>query len=314
MPIFKLLHKIKYKFSNITPQIYEKEYCSNPDIKHKRAIIFAMYDINGQIPRNLVAYLKELKKYSDYIILCSDCEIKAIEAEKVANIVDYVYLTRHGEYDFGSYKRGWNILKKLPFFNQIENVTFCNDSVRFAGHSFEEYFKNQINYDAYSLTINSYAYRLYEKGFPICYQPHMQSFLFSLSKNIYKTTWFNNFISNIKKMKRKHDICIKYEVGFSDLILKHNFNINSYYPENKYTKPSGYYLNLLSPYKGKKLLYKKSQTYKYVQINPKDVTRIGQCTLIGELRDKFLSIKNDGNHKVITISGIKIKLKKRKKD
>ena len=55
MRFFKLLHernhivvnifglKIKYR----KPSVYERMYCSNPEIKHKRAIIFAIYDKNG---------------------------------------------------------------------------------------------------------------------------------------------------------------------------------------------------------------------------------------------------------------------------
>lgn len=318
--------KIKIKF---TPKYLINYTClfkNNIQIKKKHAIVFAMYNKKGIIEQNLINYLKELKKYSDCIFLISDSKIKSKEIEKIENLVDYVDFSRHGEYDFGSYKRGFLALKKMFFFNELEQITFCNDSCKYLGNSFEKYFSKCKNFDAYGLTINNYAFRLRKNGenMPMCRQPHIQSYFITLSKPVFKDKCFISFMKKIKHLKRKEEICIKYEVGLSELIQKKKFAINSYYPSFRWLKePSGYYLNLDSPYEGERLLIKKGEGYKFNTLkNNESIYLVAQDSMVEKFylalkkySNFIFSIVNtvDRRHKLITILGIKIKWKRKNK-
>lgn len=237
--------------------------------KYNHAVIFAMYDKNGIIRQNVIDYLKELRKYSDFIILVADNEIDIRQPEKVENLVDYIYCKRHGEYDFGSYKIGFNILKRQNIFDKTTHITFCNDSVQYSGKSLSGYFNMYRDYDTFGLTKNLYAFRLIPCKYPMHRAPHIQSYFITLSDKIFKTKWFDEFINSVKKEEHKYSVCIKYEVELSRKIIKHGFRINSYYPPvDTVVDPAGYYCNNNSPFTGERLFTKKSKDYPFAKFDP----------------------------------------------
>lgn len=294
---------------------YEQMFSKKKNNGIVNAVIFATYDKNSLISDNVIAYISELKKYNDYIVLVADNAINVKEINKIKNLVDYCCFIRHGEYDFGSYKRGYNFLKKQSFFNNLKNITFCNDSILYQNKSLKKYFIEQKKYPFFGLTCNMYAFRIRPKNRIRTKQPHIQSFFFSLNDGIFKTKWFYRFINSVKKQKIRSEIIIKYEVGLSDLIIKHGYELHSFYPPNKnLVDPCGYYLNINSPFKDECIFIKKnSSRYSFEEINPDDVKYTGQDNMfdkIGLFLRFLFSIGNDYSnnrkHKVITIFGLKI--------
>ena len=81
-----------------------------------RAVIVAVFDKEGRIRDNLVEYLKELKQFSDYIVVVGDNPIFKEDISKLNGLADHIIFKRHEEYDFGSYKRGFNLLRKKDIF------------------------------------------------------------------------------------------------------------------------------------------------------------------------------------------------------
>ena len=161
----------------------------NITYKHHTGIVFAAFTPDGIIPENTIEYLKELKKYSDYIVLVGDCPIFKSETKKIEGIVDAYMFKRHQEYDFGSYKRGFEILKRNKVLDNIDNLILCNDSVIYNGGSLEEFFINAKTNHFYGLTLNNYGYNkdlVYGE-----YSPHLQSYLLSISKDIFNTKYFS---------------------------------------------------------------------------------------------------------------------------
>lgn len=243
------------------------------DINYKNctAVVFACYTSDGTIPENTIEYLKELKKYSDYIVLVGDCPIFKSETKKIEGIVDSYLFKRHREYDFGSYKRGFNILKKYGILNNIENLILCNDSVVYNGGSLEEFFTNAKKNNFYGLTLNNYGFSqdlVYGE-----YSPHLQSYLLSISKEIFSAKYFSKFINSIKIQKSKLDVVFCYEMGLSNLIKNKNYSLNSFYPALIDADPSWYYTNKYSNYTGEKLFYKKTflKNKYHFNYHPEDV-------------------------------------------
>lgn len=218
------------KFKNIK-KIFNYSLKNNKKI----AAVVAMHSNNGSFDNNLIDYLTEIKKHVGYIVLVSDHPIDITEIEKIKKIVDALILKKHNEYDFGSYKRGYHLLKSLKIKNTLTHIVFLNDSVIFIGQELGKIFDELSNTNFYGITQHSYGYKRnnIEKKYDWHYAPHIQSYFFAVSSKIFNSCWFNNFIKKIKSEKNKKDIIINYEMGLSKLILNKGFSLNTYYPEIK---------------------------------------------------------------------------------
>ena len=216
------------KFKNIK-KIFNYSLKNNKKI----AAVVAMHSNNGSFDNNLIDYLTEIKKHIGYIVLVSDHPIDITEIEKIKKIVDALILKKHNEYDFGSYKRGYLLLKSLKIKNTLTHIVFLNDSVIFIGQELGKIFDELSNTNFYGITQHSYGYKRKNKKYDWHYAPHIQSYFFAVSSKIFNSCWFNNFIKKIKSEKNKKDIIINYEMGLSKLILNKGFSLNTYYPEIK---------------------------------------------------------------------------------
>ncbi len=215
------------------------------EFKHKRAVIFAGFNAKSEIDDNTVKYLTELKKVSDFIIFINDNPLIETEIAKIENIVDAIIAKKHGEYDFGSYKRGYFKLKKLDILNKIDKLLICNDSVKYVGNSLKEVFEKNINFDFYGITQHGFGYTFDRKKRKYVWikSPHIQSYFMEISKDIFNKSWFEDFFKKIHKKRKKVEIIINYEQGFSNLITSHGFKMNSFYPatEDSLGKPEVFY-------------------------------------------------------------------------
>jgi lipopolysaccharide biosynthesis protein len=223
----------------------------------KRAVIFAGYTSNGFIKEDVICFLQELKKYSDYIIGLWDCEhIDNNELIKLQTIVNEIFVERHEEYDFGSYKRGYQFLLNNNRLEDFDQIVFCNDSIIFQNESLVDFFEKSKKQDFYGLTWHAHGF------YPVTYQwdrlEHIQSFLICISKKIFSSDWFQDFIFSIKKENNKNEIIAKYEIGLSQLILKRGFTLESFYPKvDSWFEPCGYYLHADSNFGQKRLFLKR---------------------------------------------------------
>ena len=212
---------------NVDKALNIKPYCN----KNGFVIVMALYRKDCKFSDNLIFYLSELRKYSDYIICVGDNPILEKELSKIFNLVDYVIFKKHGEYDFGSYKIGFKKLLDLGIMNKETKLLLCNDSVDLCDNKLSEVFSNSKSHDVYGITINNYCFNSFSKdlGNIFDYVPHIQSYFVILSSNIFLSEWFKEFIFNIKAEDNKLKIVQKYEVGLSKVILDHDYRLRSFY-------------------------------------------------------------------------------------
>ena len=71
-----------------------------------RLFLFAGYDKDNIVADSLVYYVKTLSKYGD-VIVCIDNDLPQTEIQKIKPFAIHTIAQRHGEYDFGSYKRAY---------------------------------------------------------------------------------------------------------------------------------------------------------------------------------------------------------------
>ena len=96
----------------------------------KRLFIFAGYDKDCIVDETLLHYLKSLSELGD-IVFTMDNSLSDTEASKIKSIKNILSVTavNHGEYDFGSYKRGFQYAKKNKLLDKYDWIYFVNDSV-----------------------------------------------------------------------------------------------------------------------------------------------------------------------------------------
>lgn len=192
-------------------------------MKNKRLFLFAGYDKDGIIDDTLVYYLDALSKLGD-IVLVMDCEVKDVSKLKnIKNLLHFETL-HHGEYDFGSYKRGfmWAFEKKI--LNKYDWLYLVNDSVYGPLFDVEPCLKELESRKADLIGLVDF----FDKYTP----KHVQSWFVGMSKKIATSSILYDFMQSIKQRKNKSEIVCKYEVGLSRMLLQNGFKMSTLFTQD----------------------------------------------------------------------------------
>ncbi len=197
-----------------------------------RLCVFAHWDRDNIIDDYVIYYLRALKELCNTIIFVSDCDLPECETNKLEGTADYFLANRHGEYDFGSYKRGFLLAEEKGL--EYEELVFANDSCYGPFFPLKSIFEkmDKKNCDFWGLTKNTYGIIIEEGTGKSCIDPHVQSYFMVFKNNITKSPVFHNFIKSVKHEDSKNDIIINYEIGLSKLLFNNGFKwavyINAY--------------------------------------------------------------------------------------
>lgn len=190
----------------------------------KRLFIFAAYDKDNIVDETLLYYLRALSKLGD-IILTMDNDVDDIEINKIKQIPNVIHAVarKHKEYDFGSYKRGYEYAKEKNILKNYDFIYFVNDSVY--GPLFDlqpvlEKMEDENADNAYGMmglhsTLNE------QYGYP----DHVQSWFVGIASPICEQGWFSKFMHSVEHQDSKNQIVWKYEIGLSQLLMEHNVKI-----------------------------------------------------------------------------------------
>ena len=182
----------------------------------KRLFLFAGFDRDNIIDDTVVYYIKALSVLGD-VVFVTDNELSDEETKKISNIpnVLHIYASKHGEYDFGSYKRGflWALNKNV--LKNYDWVYFVNDSVYGPLYDIDPILKNleKSGSDLVGMTES------YDDNTP----SHVQSWFIGFSKKVFTQKFFKDFIEKISRIPNKTSLIMKYEVGLSHTIMRHGF-------------------------------------------------------------------------------------------
>lgn len=200
----------------------------------KRLCIFAHWDRDNIIDDYVIYYLKALKEICKTIIFVSDCNLKKNETEKLQGIADFVLAQQHGEYDFGSYKRGFLLAKERGLI--FDELLFVNDSCYGPFYSLTPIFNkmSKKKCDFWGLTQNSYETIVTSKGSDICYKPHIQTYFILLREQTFDI--FEDFIKKIKKENSKEDVVINYEIGLTYFLQNAGFKSAVFFNKFKHVE------------------------------------------------------------------------------
>ena len=190
----------------------EQEFQKNPSQK-RRLAVYAAYDADGFVDKADIYYIRALQEVADNIIYIADNELIAGEAEKISKEVCYIKAEKHGEYDFGSYKRGFMYAKEHGLLDDIDELILCNDSCYAPIHSFKPIFDKMQNeqIDFWGITENTEIAR------------HIQSYFIVFRPQVFKAKVFENFLASVKPQKRVRDVIENYEIQLSQILYKEGF-------------------------------------------------------------------------------------------
>lgn len=178
----------------------------------KRLFLFAGYDAKGIIDPALVYYIKALSALGD-VVFVMDSDATESELEKIRPYVLFAAATRHGEYDFGSYKRAYMYAREARILRRYDVVYMANDSVYGPLYPLGPILAEMESKDtaAFGLVRN-----------PKPTHPHIQSWFIGMRPSVFMSDWFDEFITSVKKLESKGLITRMYEHRFSALVCENN--------------------------------------------------------------------------------------------
>ena len=174
----------------------------------KRLFLFAGFNADGKIDDALIYYIKALHKFGD-VILCMDSNCNATELKKLKSYTLYAVAKRHGEYDFGSYKRAFQYAYDNNILKNYDVLYLVNDSVYGPTIDLTDTINNieKIPTDAAGLVVSKHKTHKF-----------MESWFVRLNKNVFMSQWFADFMASITHQEHKYQVTVKYEHGLSNLI------------------------------------------------------------------------------------------------
>lgn len=223
----------------------EKDFFARKSNDKKMVTVLASFSASGKIEDFQIYLLKGLQKVSDYIVIVSDNPVYEEELTKIGEICNHCIFFRHGEYDFGSYKYGYNYLIENNILENDDNLLFINDSNYGPVYPFENVindFKSK-KCDFYGLTYGNN----YDLEF-------LQSFFYIFKPNVYNSTIFKDFMSSIKKQLAQAWVALEYEYTFTNMLEQGHFLYTSYIPKTFMSHinkaiPTKYGYTLMNEYK-----------------------------------------------------------------
>ena len=183
----------------------------------KRVAIFASYSKDGIIPEYVLYYLQGLKMVVEEIVFVADSDVQPGEEDKLKGLVRYSKCGRHGCYDFGSYRIGFEWAEKNGVLDDADELILCNDSCYGPAYPFEKVFAemNKKECDFWGM-VESHEMKT-----------HLQSYFLVFKKAVFQSSGFKEYVHSLgnnsfdkfvfeKYMEKTHKQYFKLRKKFFD--------------------------------------------------------------------------------------------------
>lgn len=193
----------------------------------KIVVVMAGFYRGSRIPAATQLWVESLAEQSYKIVLVFDnYPPDQLPAQWKVEEIDVIF-ERHGEYDFGSYKRGLMHARVQGWLDQATHVLLCNDSVIGPLNNLSLVFQSVCGATdhVYGLTI-SYQIR-----------PHLQSFFLMMGRKVFLDQRVASFFTNVSALSSRFAVIEAYEIGFSRLLLEAGFQLRSLVPVEQCVDP-----------------------------------------------------------------------------
>lgn len=176
----------------------------------KRLFLFAAYDPRDNlVDDSLIIYVRELSKMGD-VVLFMDNDVAESELAKLRPYTLYAGGKKHGEYDFGSYKRAYIVARGGNIIENYDMVYMVNDSMYAPLHPILPLLGDleSHNTDAAGIMFNAHKRN-----------PHIQSWFIGMAPRVFLSEQFDSFIRGVTRQD-KGMVTYMYEQGFTRMLLE----------------------------------------------------------------------------------------------
>jgi len=182
----------------------------NQEISSKRLFLFASFCKSGVLGKADLNYIRSLSATGD-VVFFADCSLGAGELDRLRDITLHAEAYRHGEYDFGSYKRGFLWASGNLDIETYDYVYLVNDSVFCVVRNLSPFL------DIIESKGNDFTGMVFK---PSHKAPHIQSWFVGIGRDMFMRPEFDAFIRNIQQTENKIQVCIRYETGLTELAVR----------------------------------------------------------------------------------------------
>lgn len=154
----------------------------------ERVVVFAAFDRQGIVSDYIVSYLRQLKTVASKIIFIADNTADKSQKDKLSGLVDYAQFEPHGEYDFGSYKRGYAYAQAQGWLDTADELVLCNDSC-FCVAALEPIFAQMSEHkcDFWGLMRRTYQ------------REHLQGYFLVFRKPVIRSNALQTYLATVRK-------------------------------------------------------------------------------------------------------------------
>jgi len=214
----------------------------------RRVCLFAGYDGDGVIDDTVVTYLADLSRFADIYYL-ADCELADGQLERIAPYTKGAWSIRHGRYDFGSYSMlakdlvGWDVI------DDYDELMLANDSC-FLVQPLDQVFAKmdattcdwwglQATYDDFDdrafealgrrLGLDEVGEQMRELAlWRYSDFIHVGSYFLCYRRRVHTDPRFRKRLDDVASQSEKVTIILKYEIGFSRLLILAGFKLATF--------------------------------------------------------------------------------------
>lgn len=172
------------------------------DPAHKRVAVFASFSAEGVVEDYVKIYLTALSKVCDHVVFVVDNDLTLADQEYLGQTVSHVIAGRHGEYDFGSYKRGIEYARTNGLLDGAAELVLCNDSCYGPFQDLGDFIaKMELkNLDFWGITQNSQ------------FGDHIQSYFIVFKRRMFTDLRFVRFFESVSAKDHVSKVVLTYEV------------------------------------------------------------------------------------------------------
>lgn len=188
----------------------------------RRYAVFAGYSADGNVAPYVLRYLSGLKAVTDGIVYITDSPLSPEAQKQVAPYVIHGEYQRHGEYDWGSYKRGYNWLKEKNLLKHADELIFANDSAYAPLQTFRPMFNQMRSRSELDFWGNTQNQR---------FNPHLQSYFLVFRRPVIMSKSFAAFLNGVKAQPDHSLYITEYEIKLTPFLQNLGYKWDSYIPD-----------------------------------------------------------------------------------
>ena len=211
--------------------------------RHGRTAVVASYFGNGRISDSLLYLLRGLREVVDNIVYVADCPVLPDEIAKLDGIVAVAKFGRHGQYDFGSYRRGLEIARAEGFLGPdvADELVVMNDSNYGPVYPFADSFSKMSAVDC-----DFWGYT----GYDAFGNVHISSYFYLFRRRVIDSSVLDGFLALIDGPIERDKVIMKFEFRLTKHLENAGFKWATFVPMGfKKGAPTKYPLSLCRLYK-----------------------------------------------------------------